>query len=186
MARYLVCSEEPWGQRITWPTDPADQWEIVTSRAGLADAVMPRTWSASAARPVAVSQFVQIHAIFVLHWHHILPAWFVGVFRCIGFHASDLPWYRGGDPIGNQQARGVLETQLTAFRLDAGLDTGPILLKRPLSLAGSKAEVLTRIAGLVPGMITEILVANPPEIPQPHRGSVYRRKDVEAARLERA
>lgn len=157
---YLVCSQEPWGQRVTWPTQSDEDWRVITSPSELDAALL---WGPSP------------RAIFVLHWHSKLKPWVVQHLRCIGFHASDLPEFRGGNPIGNQQSRGVWGSQLTAFRLDEGLDTGPILMKMPLDLRGTREDVLDRIAGLVAQMIPAILHDDPPEVPQTGPGSFYTR-----------
>ncbi len=142
---------------------------------------LPGEWTLVTEGPADVSQWADYwrpDRVFVLHWHWILPTDFVEKHYCIGFHASDLPHFRGGSPIQNQVKRGVLDTKLTAFRLDAGIDTGPILMKLPLSLRGSPEEVLERCAGLVARMMPRLCYDVVPEIPQPPGGSFYTRKDA--------
>ena len=107
-----------------------------------------------------------------LHWHWMVPKYFVESRYCVGFHSSDLPHYRGGSPIQNQIKRHVYDTQLTAFRLDAGLDTGPVLMKMPLSLRGTRDEIMDRIAGLVARMVPRILAGCCSEVAQSGEGSV--------------
>ena len=52
----------------------------------------------------------------------------------LNIHASLLPKYRGADPIAESILQGDEETGVTIMLLDAGVDTGPILLKRTLSM----------------------------------------------------
>ena len=129
----LLCGTRPWTETV-WrtlrTTHPECEWWMARTMRDL-------TWKLEASPPW----------VFVLHWHWKIPAMWLSRARWIGFHASDLPHFRGGSPIRNQQQRGITTTQLTAFQLEAGLDTGPIVLQRPLSLAGSEAAVLARQAG---------------------------------------
>lgn len=120
------------------------------------------------------------HAALVLslHWHWRVSPDIVSHWHCVGFHASDLPNFRGGAPIQNQVKRGILDTKLTMFRLDEGLDTGPILLQRALSLRGSMDEVLARIGPLVVEMTGALLAGRLEEHPQPEGGSCFTRADA--------
>jgi methionyl-tRNA formyltransferase len=68
----------------------------------------------------------------------------------INVHASLLPRYRGAAPIAWALIRGERETGITTFRMDAGMDTGPILLQRatqigPEETAGELADRLSRL-----------------------------------------
>ena len=53
----------------------------------------------------------------------------------LNIHASPLPKYRGADPIAEAILQGETESGVTIMLLDAGIDTGPILLSRSLLLA---------------------------------------------------
>lgn len=55
-------------------------------------------------------------------------------FGCINIHASLLPRWRGAAPIQRAVLSGDRETGITLMQMDAGLDTGPMLLKRTLSI----------------------------------------------------
>lgn len=164
MTRYLVLAAQPWAQRVALPDADGRQWTTITTRVELSAGAL-WDWKRSLA--------------FVLHWHWRIPPAYLARCPFIGFHASDLPHFRGGAPIDNQQRRGITDTQLTAFRLVEQLDAGPILLQAPLSLAGTKADVLARIAGLVPGMIARILAGDYTERPQVGAGSFYTRADAD-------
>jgi methionyl-tRNA formyltransferase len=73
-------------------------------------------------------------------------------FGCINVHASLLPRWRGAAPINAAILHGDTETGITIMKMDAGLDTGPILSKTtiPISLddhAGTLSEKLAAIGG---------------------------------------
>ena len=76
-------------------------------------------------------------AIVVVAYGRILPQWMLDLPRygCVNGHASLLPRWRGAAPIQWAIASGDTETGVTTMRLDAGLDTGPMLLKRPVTIA---------------------------------------------------
>ncbi|MGO8818997.1 MAG: methionyl-tRNA formyltransferase [Terriglobia bacterium] len=75
-------------------------------------------------------------AIVVVAYGHILPKWLIDLPRlgCINLHASLLPKYRGAAPIQWSLIRGEAVTGVTTMRIDVGLDTGDILLKREVEI----------------------------------------------------
>jgi len=109
-------------------------------------------------------------AIIVVGYGRIIPQWMIDLPRYgnLNLHGSLLPRYRGAAPIQWAIARGESVTGVTTMRIDAGLDTGDILLQaeepiRPEDtaltlgprLAHSGAELMIRtLAGLVNGTIT--------------------------------
>ena len=66
----------------------------------------------------------------------------------INVHASLLPKYRGAAPVQWAIANGETNTGVTTMRIDAGLDTGDILLQRetPIGPEESAVELLARLA----------------------------------------
>src|SRR4029453_18999096 len=54
---------------------------------------------------------------------------------CVNIHASLLPRWRGAAPIQRAILAGDVETGVTIMQMDAGLDTGPMLLRRSLAIA---------------------------------------------------
>ena len=56
------------------------------------------------------------------------------LYRCVNIHASLLPRWRGATPINRAIMAGDTETGITIMHMDAGLDTGPMLLSHPLRL----------------------------------------------------
>ena len=64
---------------------------------------------------------------------------------CLNIHPSLLPKYRGPSPVVSTLLDGVAETGVTLMLLDEGMDTGPIVAQRKLTLAGTEtAEMLTQ------------------------------------------
>ena len=83
--------------------------------------------------------------IFFPDWSWIVPKTILENYKCVCFHESNLPKFRGGSPIQNQIIRGVKKTKTTAFLMDEGLDTGVILLQRSLSFEGSLDNIFERM-----------------------------------------
>jgi len=75
-------------------------------------------------------------AIVVVAYGHILPKWMLDLPRwgCVNVHASLLPKYRGAAPIQWALIRGERVTGVTTMRIDEGLDTGNMLLKREVAI----------------------------------------------------
>src|ERR1700742_196231 len=76
-------------------------------------------------------------AIPVVAYGRIIPDWMLALppLGCLNVHGSLLPKYRGAAPIQWAVANGETETGVTTMRLDAGLDTGDILLERKVPIA---------------------------------------------------
>jgi methionyl-tRNA formyltransferase len=73
-------------------------------------------------------------AIIVVGYGRIIPQWMIDLPRLgnINLHASLLPKYRGAAPIQWAIAQGESVTGVTTMRIDAGLDTGDILLQKEI------------------------------------------------------
>lgn len=99
--------------------------------------------------------------IFFPHWSYIIPENIYNSFECIMFHMTDLPFGRGGSPLQNLIARGIYETKITAFKCEAGIDTGPVYMKRPFSLYGAAEEIYMRAAVVVEEMILDMINNHP-------------------------
>lgn len=85
-------------------------------------------------------------AILVVGYGRIIPQWMLDVppLGNLNLHASLLPKYRGAAPIQWAIARGETVTGVTTMKLDAGLDTGDILLQLEIPIApNDTAETLT-------------------------------------------
>jgi methionyl-tRNA formyltransferase len=79
---------------------------------------------------------IQPDAIIVVGYGRIIPQWMIDLPRLgdINLHGSLLPKYRGAAPIQWAIARGESVTGVTTMRIDAGLDTGDILLQQELPI----------------------------------------------------
>src|SRR6202166_3884780 len=76
-------------------------------------------------------------AIIVVGYGRIIPQWMIDLPRLgnLNLHASFLPEYRGAAPIQWAIANGESTTGVTTMRIDAGLDTGAILLQSEIPIA---------------------------------------------------
>ena len=105
---------------------------------------------------------------------------------CINIHASLLPRWRGAAPIQRAVLAGDAETGVTLMRMEAGLDTGPMLLKGrlPITDADRAATLHDKLAALGARLIVEALPrlarGELPGEPQPAEGVTY------AAKLEKS
>lgn len=93
-----------------------------------------------------LKEFQPAYLIFP-HWSWIIPAEIYESYECIVFHMTDLPFGRGGSPLQNLLSRGIHHTKLSAIRVSAGLDTGPVYLKSDLDISEGSAEKIFRRAG---------------------------------------
>jgi methionyl-tRNA formyltransferase len=75
-------------------------------------------------------------AIIVVGYGRIIPEWMIDLPRLgnLNLHASLLPKYRGAAPIQWAIANGESVTGVTTMRIDAGLDTGDILMQREIAI----------------------------------------------------
>jgi len=80
---------------------------------------------------------LQPDAIIVVGYGRIIPQWMLDLppFGNINLHASLLPKYRGAAPIQWAIANGETITGVTTMRIDAGLDTGNILLQEGIAIS---------------------------------------------------
>jgi methionyl-tRNA formyltransferase len=94
---------------------------------------------------------------------------------CLNIHASLLPRWRGAAPIQAAILAGDHETGITIMRMDAGLDTGPMLLREsvPINEATTAAELHDALAAIGARLVLRALAENPPAIPQPESGATY-------------
>src|SRR5579859_3344972 len=110
---------------------------------------------------------------------------------CINIHASLLPRWRGAAPIARAVEAGDLETGITIMRMDAGLDTGPMLLAERMPLpprmsAAGLHDALAPMGGrLIVEALTRLARGELPEQAQPAEGMTYARKlSKEEARID--
>ena len=108
---------------------------------------------------------------------------------CLNIHASLLPRWRGAAPIHRAIMAGDERTGVCIMQMEAGLDTGPVLLRREVEIGVSEttAELHDRLSALGAEAIVEALSrldALEPE-PQPEEGVTYAAKiDKAEARID--
>ena len=104
---------------------------------------------------------VKPDAIIVVGYGRIIPQWMLDLppMGNINLHASLLPKYRGAAPIQWAIAQGESVTGVTTMRIDAGLDTGDVLLQRELPITtDDTAETLSpRLAAVGADLMIETL-----------------------------
>jgi methionyl-tRNA formyltransferase len=105
---------------------------------------------------------------------------------CVNVHASLLPRWRGAAPIQRAILAGDTTTGVTIMRMDEGLDTGPMLLKRELDIRGKNAgQVTDELAELGAEALIDWLEHPTPPQPQPDDGVTYASKiDKAEARID--
>ncbi|EYD72988.1 methionyl-tRNA formyltransferase [Limimaricola hongkongensis] len=108
---------------------------------------------------------------------------------CLNIHASLLPRWRGAAPIQRAIMEGDSETGICIMQMEAGLDTGPVLLREatPIGATDTAADLHDRLATLGGRLVVEALRDLDelrPE-PQPEAGVTYAAKiDKSEARID--
>ncbi|MEM8959485.1 MAG: methionyl-tRNA formyltransferase [Pseudomonadota bacterium] len=110
-------------------------------------------------------------------------------FGCFNVHASLLPRWRGAAPIQRAIMAGDAETGVAIMRMEAGLDTGPVLAegRTPIGPADTAATLHDRLAAIGAGLMVEALQSLPDltPVPQPEEGATYAEKiDKTEARID--
>ena len=99
---------------------------------------------------------------------------------CLNIHASLLPRWRGAAPIHRAIMAGDRETGISIMRMEAGLDTGPVLLREatPIGPAETTGELHDRLAQMGARMIGAALsrIDSLVAAPQPAAGASYAAK----------
>ena len=105
---------------------------------------------------------------------------------CINVHASLLPRWRGAAPIQRAILAGDEISGVTIMRMEEGLDTGPMLLKRETDVDRKTSGELTQeLAELGARALVEWLNNPAPPLPQPDEGVTYAHKvDKAEARID--
>ncbi|WP_287951840.1 methionyl-tRNA formyltransferase [Diaphorobacter sp.] len=137
-----------------------------------------------AAAAKAAIEAAQADVMVVAAYGLILPQWVLNTPRlgCLNIHASLLPRWRGAAPIHRAIEAGDAETGVTIMQMDAGLDTGDMLLleKTAISPADTTATLHDRLAQLGGRLIVEALemaaCGGLKPTPQPAEGVTYAHK----------
>jgi methionyl-tRNA formyltransferase len=101
-------------------------------------------------------------AVVIIAYGQIIPARLLTIPRLgwINLHASLLPRYRGAAPIHWAIANGETITGLTTMQIDAGMDTGPTLLRREVEIGPDETapELATRMSAIGADLIADSLL----------------------------
>lgn len=123
------------------------------------DVLQPITFKDSAFMPEL--QKYNPDVIVVIAYGRILPKYVLDYpkYKCINVHASLLPKYRGAAPIQWCIVNGEKVTGITTMLMDAGLDTGDMLLKREIEITDTMTggELHDKMALLCPDVLIETL-----------------------------
>jgi methionyl-tRNA formyltransferase len=101
---------------------------------------------------------------------------------CINLHASLLPRWRGAAPIQRAILAGDAESGVSIFKMEEGLDTGPVYAMRPVPIGPrtTAPELHDALAAAAAAMLPEVLegiaAGTLPAVPQPAEGATYAHK----------
>lgn len=140
----------------------------------------------------AAAEFAALNAdvAVVVAYGLILPQAILDAPRlgCLNIHASLLPRWRGAAPIHRAIMAGDRETGVCIMQMEAGLDTGPVLLREALTIGAEEttAELHDRLSAVGARLIGEALEGLPlPAVPQAAEGVTYAAKiDKAEARVD--
>ncbi|MDP3192919.1 methionyl-tRNA formyltransferase [Rhodoferax sp.] len=154
IALVLSQPDRPAGRGLKVHTSPVKQFALAHGMA----VAQPRSLrldgkypdDAEAARAALVA--AQADAMVVAAYGLILPQWVLDLPRlgCFNIHASLLPRWRGAAPIHRAIEAGDAVTGITIMQMDAGLDTGDMLLTQtlPISPTDTTGRLHDRLAEL--------------------------------------
>ena len=92
---------------------------------------------------------------------------------CLNIHASLLPRWRGAAPIHRAIMAGDAETGVCIMQMEAGLDTGPVLVRAAtlIGAAETTGDLHDRLAALGAGLVVEALARLDSLVPEPQSGA---------------
>jgi methionyl-tRNA formyltransferase len=156
----------------------ANNWPVAQPRSLRLDGKYPDEASAARDTLLAARPDVMVVAAYGL----ILPQWVLDLpaHGCLNIHASLLPRWRGAAPIHRAIEAGDAQTGITIMQMDAGLDTGDMLLREAVDIGSddNTARLHDRLADLGGKMIVEALarIGTLTRTPQPAEGVTYANK----------
>jgi len=142
------------GQRVS-----ASPVKEVAAKAGVR-IYQPASMKSDEARDFVAE--IKPDAVVIIAYGQIIPRRLLEIPRLgwMNLHGSLLPKYRGAAPIAWAIINGERKTGLTTMRLDPGLDTGPILIKREIEIGSDETapELAKRMAELGAPVVAESLI----------------------------
>lgn len=182
----LTQPDRPAGRGMKLQASPVKQYAV---EHGMAVAQPPSLslqgkYPEQAAQARALLESTGADVMVVAAYGLILPEWTLTLPRlgCLNIHASVLPRWRGAAPIHRAIEAGDADTGITIMQMDAGLDTGDMLLveREPIGPQDTTAELHDRLAALGGRLIVQALSAladgTLKATPQPAEGVTYAHK----------
>ncbi|MBP6221544.1 methionyl-tRNA formyltransferase [uncultured Limnohabitans sp.] len=154
----LTQPDRPAGRGMKLQPSPVKQWAldhavpVAQPRSLRLDGKYPEDAAAAREALLAAKVDKQAEAMVVAAYGLILPQWTLDLppRGCLNIHASLLPRWRGAAPIHRAIEAGDTQTGITIMQMDAGLDTGDMLLVRPEAIlpTDTTAVLHDRLAAL--------------------------------------
>lgn len=190
IALVLTQPDRPAGRGLKLQASPVKQFamdhgiSVAQPRSLRLDGKYPEEATAAKAQIEAAHADAMIVAAYGL----ILPQWVLDQPRlgCLNIHGSLLPRWRGAAPIHRAIEAGDAQTGITIMQMDAGLDTGDMLLVESLPIAANEttASLHDKLAAMGARMTVQALqladAGSLKRTPQPSEGITY------ASKLEKA
>lgn len=176
--------DRPAGRGMKLQASPVKQcavangWPVAQPRSLRLDGKYPDEATAARDTLLAWQPDVMVVAAYGL----ILPQWVLDlpVHGCLNIHASLLPRWRGAAPIHRAIEAGDTQTGITIMQMDAGLDTGDMLLREAVDIApgDNTTRLHDRLAALGGRMVVDALaqIGQLVRTPQPTEGITYAHK----------
>jgi methionyl-tRNA formyltransferase len=172
MKRYVLATQQPWGVKA---------FEILKSRGG-------DWWMTHTVAGLRASINSNVRYVFSVNFSSYVPPSLLAMAETVNFHSfgpsvQPMVWHRGGGPIEGLILRGFTETMIGAHRMLEEVDAGPIYGTRgPVSLAGTKAQILDRFIAPCISLIRWIVETEPEPTPQVGEVVKFQRLTPEAYR----
>jgi methionyl-tRNA formyltransferase len=175
--RYLVAGIGPWSRTAftamidDLPAHQREQWALYDTPRGL---------------QAGVRRYLPQY-VFLPHWRWRVQDEVLQKTTCVGFHMTALPWGKGGSPLQHLIQLRRRDTTLTAYRMTADFDGGPIYSATLLSLDGSAGEIYQRAAHISIRM-ARLIAYTPQMTPRPQRATretdkVFKRRQPSESEL---
>jgi methionyl-tRNA formyltransferase len=193
IALVLTQPDRPAGRGMKLQPSPVKQFalqhgiEVAQPRSLRVDGKYPDDAGAAQQAIEAARADVMVVAAYGL----ILPQWVLDAPKlgCLNIHASLLPRWRGAAPIHRAIEAGDTETGITIMQMDAGLDTGDMLLveRTPVAADDTTGSLHDKLAALGGRLVVEALevaaCGGLQRTPQPQEGVTYAQKVDKAESL---
>lgn len=164
MGKYIVLTEKKWHKKLFYNLKKLfinDSWLLIDSK-----------------EKFTLTNLNEFNPskIFIPHWSYIIPREIHESYECIVFHMTDLPFGRGGSPLQNLIIKGYKTTKISAIKVEQGLDTGDVYLKKTLGLEGTASEIFEKSTLIIEDMICDIIKDKIQPLPQVGEITEFKRR----------